>query len=255
MDKMELKIVNFEKGISCAGDTWNESAYDAFETPSELTYEFDGREYHCSDFGATKDELIAKAIKAESWDTWFYEMEGEYKTFQEIGLESPMIFVPEEDCEISVDGIGDFINNGKGYCSKSFYEEVKEQLLEIALDAVEISVIDENGEEITSQFSSQKVYLVNAFTPNMLSPETLIEGFNVSFDSVLKEEAMNLMTDSAIGHEDFAEALNVSYNRISLKLRKGDTFVLAQRIGERLPEGTTTLNGDIQVLFLKGVIK
>lgn len=254
MNKMELKIVNFKKGVTTAGDTWNESGYGAVETPSELTYEFDGCEHHCSDFGATKDDLIAKAIKVESWNTWFYEMEGEYKTFQEMGLESPMIFVPEEG-EISVDGIGDFINNAKGYCSKSFYEEVKEQLLEIALNAVEITVIDENGEEITSQFSSQKVYLVNAFTPNMLSPETLIEGFNVSFDSVSKEEAMNLMTDSAIGHEDFAEALNVPYNRVSLKLRKGDTFVLAQRIGERLPEGTTTLNGDIQVLFLKGVIK
>ena len=251
---MDMKVIKFEKGVTTAGDTWNESGYDTFETPSELTYEFDGREYHCSDFGATKDELIAKAIRVVSWDTWFYDMEGEYKTFQEMGLGNPMVSVPGEG-EISVDVIGDFVNNGKGYCSKSLYNEVKEQLLEIALNAVEITVVDENGEEINSQFSSQKVYLVNAFTPNMLSPETLIEGFNVSFDSVSKEEAMNLMTDSAIGHEDFAEALNVPYNRVSLKLRKGDTFVLAQRIGERLPEGTTTLNGDIQVVFLKGVIK
>ena len=153
---MELKIVKYEKGVTTAGDTWNDSAYDTIETPSELTYEFDGREYHCSDFGATKDELIAKAIKAESWNTWFYEMEGEYKTFQEAGLESPMVFVPEEDCEISVDGIGDFINNGKGLCPKSLYDKVKEQLLEIALNAVEITVMDENGEDITSQFSSQR---------------------------------------------------------------------------------------------------
>ena len=83
-------------------------------------------------------------------------MEGEYKTFQEVGLESPMVFVPEEDCEIPVDSIGDFINNGKGYCPKSFYNEVKEQLLAIALNAVEITVMDENGEDITSQFSSQR---------------------------------------------------------------------------------------------------
>ena len=150
---MDMKIINFEKGISCAGDTWNESAYDTFETPSELTYEFDGREHHCSDFGATKDDLIAKAIRVVSWDTWFYDMEGEYKTFQEVGLESPMVSVPGEG-EISVDVIGDFVNNGKGYCSKSLYNEVKEQLLEIALNAVEITVVDENG-EIISQFSSQ----------------------------------------------------------------------------------------------------
>ena len=156
-NNMELKVLKFEKGVTTAGDTWNDSAYDTIETPSELTYEFDGCESRCSDFGATKEELIAKAIKVESWNTWFYEMEGEYKTFQEVGLESPMVFVPEEDCEISVDGIGDFINNGKGLCPKSLYDKVKEQLLEIALNAVEITVVDENGEDITSQFSSQKM--------------------------------------------------------------------------------------------------
>ena len=156
MNNMELKVLKFEKGVTTAGDTWNDSAYDTIETPSELTYEFDGCNSRCSEIGATKEDLIMKAIKVESWNTWFYEMGGEYKTFQEVGLESPMVFVPEEDCEISVDGIGDFINNGKGYCSKCFYEEVKEQLLEIALNAVEITVIDENGEDITSQFSSQR---------------------------------------------------------------------------------------------------
>ena len=153
---MKMNIKTYKKSVTTAGDTWNDSAYDTIETPSELTYEFDGREYHCSDFGATKEDLIAKAIKLESWNTWFYEMEGEDKTFQEVGLESPMVFVPGEDCELSVDGIGDFINNGKGLCPKTMYLEVKEQLLEIALNAVEITVMDENGEDITSQFSSQK---------------------------------------------------------------------------------------------------
>ena len=156
MNNMELKVVKFEKGVTTAGDTWNDSAYDTIETPSELTYEFDGCESRCSEIGATKDDLIAKAIKVESWNTWFYEMEGEYKTFQEVGLENPMVFVPEEDCEIQVEGIGDFINNGKGLCPKTMYLEVKEQLLEIALNTVEITVMDENGEDITSQFSSQR---------------------------------------------------------------------------------------------------
>ena len=154
---IELKVVKFEKGVTTAGDTWNDSAYDTIETPSELAYEFDGCDSRCSEIGATKEELIAKAIKVASWNTWFYEMEGEYKTFQEVGLESPMVFVPEEDCEIAVDGIGDFINNGKGLCPKSLYDKVKEQLFEIALNAVEITVMDENGEDITSQFSSQKM--------------------------------------------------------------------------------------------------
>ena len=147
MSKMELKIANFKKGVTTAGDTWNDSAYDTIETPSELIYEFDGCKSRLSEIRATKDDLIAKAIKVESWNTWFYEMEGEYKTFQEVGLESPMVFVPEEDCEISVDGIGDFINNGKGLCPKTMYLEVKEQLFEIALNAVEITLVDENGDD------------------------------------------------------------------------------------------------------------
>ena len=149
-----LKVLKFKRGVTTAGDTWNDSAYDTIETPSELTYEFDGCNSRCSEIGATKEDLIMKAIKVESWNTWFYEMEGEYKTFKEVGLESPMVFVPEEDCELPVDEIGDFINNCRGYCSKSFYEEVKEQLLAIALNTVEITVMDENGEDITSQFSS-----------------------------------------------------------------------------------------------------
>ena len=152
MIKMELKIANFKKGVTTAGDSWNDSAYDTIETPSELTYEFDGRTKNCSDFGATKEELIAKAINNESWNVWFYDLEGEDKTFQQVGLESPVL--ETEEGEFEVDGIGDFIYNGKGYCSKSLYNEVKEQLLEIALNAVEITVIDENGEDITSQFSS-----------------------------------------------------------------------------------------------------
>ena len=144
---MKMNIKTYKKSATTAGDSWNDSAYDTIETPSELIYEFDGCDSRCSDFGATKEELIAKAIKTESWNTWFYEMECEYKTFQEVGLESPMVFVPEEDCEISVDGIGDFINNGKGLCPKTMYLEVKEQLLEIALNAVEITVVDENGDD------------------------------------------------------------------------------------------------------------
>ena len=145
MIKMNIKLIKYEKGVVTAGDNWNDSAYDTVETPSELTYKFDGRTKRCSYFGATKEELIAKAINNESWNVWFYDMEGEDKTFQEVGLESPVL--ETEEGEFEVDGIGDFIYNGKGYCSKSFYDKVKEQLLEIALNAVEITVMDENGDD------------------------------------------------------------------------------------------------------------
>ena len=215
-NNMELKTLNFKKGVTTAGDTWNDSAYDAIETPSELTYEFDGCESHCSDFGATKDELIAKAIKAESWNTWFYEMEGEYKTFQEVGLESPMVFVPEEDCEIPVDGIGDFINNGKGLCPKTMYLEVKEQLLEIALKAVEITVVDENGEDITSQFSSQRsdkmsmrIYFNEEIEDVNVGDEVITTTSTFAFDNVAGTFANDLNAyadvDVDFSHSDYSE--------------------------------------------------
>ena len=186
---MELKVVKYEKGVTTAGDAWNDSAYDAIETPSELTYEFDGCKSRLSEIRATKEELIEKAIRTESWNTWFYEMEGEYKTFQEVGLESPMVFVPEEDCEIAVDGIGDFINNGKGYCSKSLYNEIKEQLLEIALNAVEITVVDENGEDITSQFSSHdnemmRIYFNSEIETVKVGDEVITTTSTFDYDNV-----------------------------------------------------------------------
>lgn len=214
---MELKVVKYEKGVTTAGDAWNDSAYDAIETPSKLTYEFDGREYHCSDFGATKDELIAKAIRAESWDTWFYEMEGEDKTFQEVGLESPMVFLPEEDCEITVDGIGDFINNGKGLCPKTMYLEVKEQLFEIALDTVEITVVDENGEDITSQFSSHnkisnemmRIYFNNEIEDVNVGDEVITTTSTFDYDNVAGTFANDLNAyadvDVEYSHSDYSE--------------------------------------------------
>ena len=216
MSKMELKIANFKKGVTTAGDTWNDSAYDTIETPSELTYEFDGCESHCSEIGATKEELIAKAIKTESWNTWFYEMEGEDKTFQEVGLESPMVFVPEEDCEIPVEGIGDFINNGKGLCPKTMYLEVKEQLLEIALNAVKITVMDENGEDITSQFSSQRsdkmsmrIYFNNEIEDVSVDDEVSTTTSTFDYDNVAGTFANDLNAyadvDVEFTHSDYSE--------------------------------------------------
>ena len=211
---MELKVVKYEKGVTTAGDAWNDSAYDAIETPSELTYEFDGCKSRLSEIRATKEELIEKAIRTESWNTWFYEMEGEYKTFQEVGLESPMVFVPEEDCEIAVDGIGDFINNGKGYCSKSLYNEIKEQLLEIALNAVEITVVDENGEDITSQFSSHdnemmRIYFNSEIETVKVGDEVITTTSTFPYDNVAGTFANDLNAyadvDVEYDHSDYSE--------------------------------------------------
>lgn len=193
MIKMELKIVNFEKGVTTAGDNWNDSAYDTVETPSELTYEFDGRTKHCSDFGATKEELIAKAINNESWNVWFYDMECEDKTFQEVGLTSPVL--ETEEGEFEVDGIGDFIYNGKGYCSKSLYDKVKEQLLGIALNAVEITVVDENEEvkeEIEGVIDSMRIYFNDEIEDVNVGDEVITTTSTFDYDNVAGTFASDL---------------------------------------------------------------
>ena len=214
MNKMELKVLNFKKGVTTAGDTWNDSAYDTIETPSELTYEFDGCKSRLSEIRATKEDLIAKAIKVASWNTWFYEMEGEYKTFKEVGLESPMVFVPEEDCDLPVEEIGDFINNCKGYCSKSLYNEVKEQLLAIALKAVEITVIDENGEDITPQFSSHdnemmRIYYNDEFETVKVGDEVITTTSTFPYDNVAGTFSSDLNAyadvDVEFTHSDYSE--------------------------------------------------
>ena len=52
---------------------------------------------------------------------------------------------------------------------------------------------------------------------------------------------------STIGHEDTAAlvsedlGLSLQFNRATVKLAKGDSLIVAQYVGPRLPEGTKTL--------------
>ena len=56
---------------------------------------------------------------------------------------------------------------------------------------------------------------------------------------------------SAVGHEDTARLLGVAMNRINVHLNRGDTAYVAQLIGGRLPEGTTTLPDGSTLRFYK----
>lgn len=57
--------------------------------------------------------------------------------------------------------------------------------------------------------------------------------------------------ESAIGHQDTANVLGVPMNRVNVKLYPGDTAYVAQLIGGRLPEGTTTLPEGFRFKFIK----
>lgn len=59
---------------------------------------------------------------------------------------------------------------------------------------------------------------------------------------------------SCIGHADTAAVLGVSMNRVNVKLKKGEQFVVAQLQGGRLPEGSTTLPEGFSFKFFLGTI-
>lgn len=60
---------------------------------------------------------------------------------------------------------------------------------------------------------------------------------------------------SVVGHPDTARVLGVPYNRVSMKLTKGDVLYVAQLVGGRLPEGATTLPDGYTFKFLKVTVE
>lgn len=89
------------------------------------------------------------------------------------------------------------------------------------------------------------VILSNAFSLNMLGGDA-----QLSVTKTTKEVVRELLADgftSAIGHADTAAVvsedlgLEVPMNRVSITLNPGETLVVAQYKGPRLPEGTTKL--------------
>lgn len=77
-------------------------------------------------------------------------------------------------------------------------------------------------------------YLSNAFSLQMLK----------STNAIIEINEVSSFPDnciSAIGHQDTANLLNVTMNRISISLDESDFLYVAQLMGGRLSEGTTKL--------------
>lgn len=96
-----------------------------------------------------------------------------------------------------------------------------------------------------------KKFLTNAFSIQMLSgPAT------VKFDEIAPEEIPADVV-SAIGHADTAAVLSdllgfpISMNRINVALDKNTELFVAQLVGGRLPEGSTTLPEGFQFKFFR----
>ena len=90
--------------------------------------------------------------------------------------------------------------------------------------------------------------LLNAFSIQMCSH--LDEAFSVSFAPVSEKMVKTIVEnklESFIGHADTANILSnvlgvtVEFNRQFVRLERGETALIAQYCGTRLPEGATEL--------------
>lgn len=92
------------------------------------------------------------------------------------------------------------------------------------------------------------VYLGNAFSLQMLSRDVDVANLKVTRVDALPD--VNTLT-SVVGHADTAAVLGVPCNRVNLTLSAGDVLYVAQLVGGRLPEGTTTLPDGFSFVYYK----
>ena len=103
--------------------------------------------------------------------------------------------------------------------------------------------------------------LFNAFSIQMISA---LDEASVSFKKISVEQAKNLLADgvdSYIGHTDTAAVISdllgmeIQAQRRFGTLVPGETAIVAQVIGGRLPEGCTTLPNGFFIQFFQVTIQ
>ena len=94
-----------------------------------------------------------------------------------------------------------------------------------------------------------RTYVSNAFSLQMIEP---VPTTNIKIDRISETLFRGLIKNaySIVGHPDMAKILNVKYNRESITLHTGDTLLVAQITGGRLPPGTTILPEDVDITYL-----
>ena len=101
------------------------------------------------------------------------------------------------------------------------------------------------------------IILSNAFSLQMLDLE---QKQQVEITPLTQVETIELLKNdftSAVGHADTANVLTdllkitVPANRINVSLTNNDILIVAQLIGGRLPEGSTTLPEGYSLKFVK----
>ena len=87
------------------------------------------------------------------------------------------------------------------------------------------------------------MYLLNAFSLQMVETPCTV--------SLQEVTSLPAGLTSAVGHADTAAVLGVQMNRVNVRLQKGDVAYVAQLMGCRLPEGSTTLPEGYSFKFVK----
>jgi len=93
------------------------------------------------------------------------------------------------------------------------------------------------------------MYIANAFSLQMIKSFPV----NITVEEISQRhfELLKPTLVSAIGHADTAAVLGFTPNRVNVALNKGDSIIVAQLMGGRLPEGSTTLPEGFSFKFLK----
>lgn len=102
---------------------------------------------------------------------------------------------------------------------------------------------------IKKKRDKEMIYVGNAFSLQMLREFPM----SIKIDEISQSQFQAIKYDatSVVGHLDTANILGVVFNRASIVLNKGDTLIVAQLQGGRLPEGTTSLPEGFTFKFLK----
>lgn len=98
------------------------------------------------------------------------------------------------------------------------------------------------------------LYIANAFAGQMIPDSCIISKKPVPTD-IVKQMLENREWESCVGHTDTASVLSgilgvtIPANRVSISLTGDDVLIVAQVMGGRLPEGTTTLPEGTEMKF------
>lgn len=94
-----------------------------------------------------------------------------------------------------------------------------------------------------------RTIVCNAFSLQMVRPE---DWARIKIESIDMLDAHVIENaESAVGHADTAAVLGVKMNRTSIMLEDGDTLLVAQLMGGRLPEGATVLPDGFRIQWAK----